>query len=91
MEQPTNPYIGKLGWCHQCETFQLGDQARWLRMWWSGEKHWDWACIHCDGEPWGLGVWEVGEHWGESEELRWACQTNYVGYGLPSQQEAPKA
>ncbi len=51
-----NPYIGVIGWCHSCEALQWGDDARWLEMpWATGE--WEWACINCDGEPWGLGVW----------------------------------
>ncbi len=51
-----NPYIGVIGWCHSCEALQWGDDARWLEMWWMPGE-WEWACINCDGEPWGLGVW----------------------------------
>ncbi len=51
-----NPYVGLIGWCHSCESLQWGDDARWQEMWWMpGES--DWACINCDGEPWGMGVW----------------------------------
>jgi hypothetical protein len=54
---PPNPYIGHVGWCHNCEEDQRGDDARWMELYWSlGD--WDWCCVNCDGEPWGLGVWD---------------------------------
>ena len=55
---PVNPWKGKIGWCHACETVQMGDEARLIPMEWDPEGTPDWACVECDGEPWGLGVWE---------------------------------
>lgn len=51
-----NPYLGVVGWCHNCERMQWGDDARWLPMWWNDGDP-DWACVACDDEPWGMGVW----------------------------------
>jgi hypothetical protein len=34
----------------------MGDEARWLYMRWG--RYTDWACVTCNDEPWGLGVWE---------------------------------
>ncbi len=33
----------------------MGDEARWLYMRWARRE--EWACVYCDDEPWGLGVW----------------------------------
>jgi hypothetical protein len=50
-----NPHAGRIGWCHSCETVQVGDEARWRWMQWGGYP--DWCCVTCDDEPWGIGVW----------------------------------
>jgi hypothetical protein len=55
-----NRFVGKLGWCHSCCTFQMGDEARLLPMKWNGGKP-EWACVKCDDEPWGMGVWDQRE------------------------------
>jgi hypothetical protein len=52
----TRPAADAVGWCHNCETWQRGRDARWQEMWWQ-RGSWDWVCVRCDGEPWGLGVW----------------------------------
>jgi hypothetical protein len=52
-----NRFAGKLGWCHACCTFQMGEEARYLPMAWNDGKK-EWACVNCDDEPWGLGVWD---------------------------------
>lgn len=44
-----------LGWCHNCEGYQNGDQAR--RLWCDWADEYLWCCRSCDDEPWGLGVW----------------------------------
>jgi hypothetical protein len=51
-----NPWKGRIGWCHACETVQMGDEARLLPMMWKDGAE-DWACVNCDAEPWELGVW----------------------------------
>jgi len=56
-EHPQTAYMGVIGWCHSCETTQMGDEARWLPMAWNRGQR-DWACVNCDDEPWGLGVHE---------------------------------
>lgn len=53
----SNRWNGIIGWCHSCGTVQMGDEARWLPMAWDGNRP-DWACVTCDDEPWGLGVWD---------------------------------
>lgn len=68
---PENPWAGRIGWCHACETVQTGDEARYIPMWWDDANEPDWSCVNCDGEPWGLGVWpdQVGyphAEWTES-------------------------
>jgi hypothetical protein len=50
------PEADWVGWCHHCETWQLGVHARHQELWWE-RGTWDWVCVRCDGEPWGLGVW----------------------------------
>lgn len=49
------PAPDAIGWCHNCEGWQLGSQTRRLYMPWAGR--YEWACRECDDEPWGLGVW----------------------------------
>ncbi len=63
---------GEVGWCHQCGTLQLLEDAPWLDL--------DWlrtpmggvppmldvpaqpCCVRCrESEPWELGVWPVDE------------------------------
>lgn len=56
----SNPYRSKVGWCHNCEQLQWGADARYMELWWS-RGDFDWCCISCDGEPWGLGVWVRGD------------------------------
>jgi hypothetical protein len=34
----------------------MGDEARLLPMRWNDDRY-EWACVTCDDEPWGLGVW----------------------------------
>jgi hypothetical protein len=58
-ERATHIHGGWIGWCHSCETLQLGDDARWLRMPWNPGGEPMWACVNCDDEPWALGVWNI--------------------------------
>lgn len=49
-----------VGWCHGCGTLQLRDEMPLDWVEWSGET--EPACVSGDGEPWGLGAWNKGEH-----------------------------
>jgi hypothetical protein len=64
------PWPGLRGWCHQCETWQFYGDARVTAPEWSGEPIR--ACVSCDDEPWGLGVWPMDfcdEHAAEGDRL----------------------
>jgi len=54
-DRATSRHAGKVGFCHACGTMQTFGVARWVWMGWA-ERH-EWACVNCDNEPWGLGVW----------------------------------
>ena len=56
MDLRVRPGDEVVGWCHSCETWQRGRDARWLEMRWSPGL-WTWACVNCDDEPWAFGVW----------------------------------
>ena len=45
----------QVGWCHNCGTWQLKRDSRWLHPSWSDGA--GWCCVVCDDEPWGMGVW----------------------------------
>ena len=49
-----------VGWCHQCGTLQLREEmpTEWLPWSQAIEP----VCVNDPGEPWGLGVWDEGEH-----------------------------
>lgn len=49
-----------VGWCHGCGTLQLRDDMPMVRMSWSPEP--EHTCVAGDGEPWGMGVWDKGDH-----------------------------
>lgn len=53
----------QVGWCHACGTVQLKrDMPE------HAYDHTDAAepcCVVCLDEPWGLGVWDKGEHGGD--------------------------
>ncbi|MBT0995467.1 hypothetical protein KIN34_14365 [Cellulomonas sp. DKR-3] len=49
-----------VGWCHGCGTLQLRDEMPMAWMPWSEKV--EPACVSGDGEPWGMGVWDKGEH-----------------------------
>lgn len=51
-----NPYVGWLFWCHNCWTYQMGEQLRWLPMGWTPVPASTWGCCNCD-EPAVQGVW----------------------------------
>lgn len=54
------PDLDAVGWCHSCETMQRGRDARLNDLWWNRGTL-AWCCVHCPGEPWGLGVWADGQ------------------------------
>ncbi len=49
-----------VGWCHQCGTLQLREEmpTEWLEWTEAVET----VCVNDPGEPWGVGVWDKGEH-----------------------------
>lgn len=49
-----------VGWCHGCGTLQLRDEMPtvWLEWLERAEP----VCVSGDEEPWGVGVWDEGEH-----------------------------
>lgn len=49
-----------VGWCHSCGTIQLRDEMP--REWMPWSEAVESACVTGDGEPWGMGVWDRGEH-----------------------------
>ena len=58
MEQSTD--LLAVGWCHSCGTIQLRDEMP--RQWMPWSEQIEPACVTGDGEPWGMGVWDRGEH-----------------------------
>ncbi len=55
----TDATVGQIGWCHHCMTYQLRADARWA-PWYPGGPVQP-CCVHCDGEPWGFGVWTMDD------------------------------
>lgn len=55
----TTPLV-HIGWCHQCGTLQLREEmpTEWLEWTEAVET----VCVNDPGEPWGVGVWDKGEH-----------------------------
>src|SRR5665647_1516017 len=49
-----------VGWCHQCGTLQLKDDmpTEWIKWAEAVEP----VCVNDPDEPWGLGVWDKGQH-----------------------------
>lgn len=49
-----------VGWCHGCGVLQLRDEmpTEWLEWTETVES----VCVSGDDEPWGVGVWEMGDH-----------------------------
>lgn len=46
-----------VGWCHNCETWQRGEDAS-VAIWRSlGDVGYVFVCPTCGDEPWGVGVW----------------------------------
>lgn len=82
-DESTRPSPDAVGWCHNCETWQRGSAARWQYVDWA--EGYEWLCVVCDDEPWGLGVWIAGQ--GNSLD---ACgchgehaDAQLVAYGCP--------
>ena len=51
-----------IGWCHNCETFQLLRDAPWLVTPYAGGRKPVPCCVVCrEEEPWGFGVWDMSE------------------------------
>ena len=72
-----NPWTGRIGWCHECCTVQMGDEARPRELRLGTEPATlEWVCVNCDGEPWGIGVWE--DRAGYPDDEWTAAATNWA-------------
>jgi hypothetical protein len=54
----------------------MGEEARFIPMDWNDGKK-EYACVECDDEPWGLGVWD----WFEGDSRPIPDPSKDDGYG----------